>query len=142
MTTSRLPEKLAVDANPILSAGIGGSALKGFWDSRLSLHTTAHTLREVLKYAPKLARKADIPLQEVLASLYLLPLTVHGRAFYQSKLPKAHKLIGERDPDDVDLLALALKLDIPIWTNDRDFEKTGVATYTTAQLLSLLNKAR
>jgi len=51
-------------------------------------------------------------------------------------------LIGERDPDDVDLLALALKLDIPIWTNDRDFEKTGVATYTTAQLLSLLNKAR
>ena len=140
MTTSRLPEKLAVDANPILSAVIGGKALKGFWDQRISLHTTAHTLREVLEYVPKLAQKADMPLQEVLASLYLLPLTVYGRAFYQSKLAKARRLIGERDPDDVDLLALALKLDIPVWTNDKDFKDTGVTIYTTAQLLSLINK--
>lgn len=73
-------------------------------------HFGIRTLREVLEYAPKLAQKVDMPLQEVLASLYLLPLTVYGRAFYQSKLPKAHKLIGERDPDDVGLLALALKL--------------------------------
>jgi len=34
LTTSKPPEKLAVDANPILSAVIGGSALKGFWDPR------------------------------------------------------------------------------------------------------------
>lgn len=142
MATSRLPEKLAVDANPILSAVIGGSALKGFWDSRLLLHTTVHTVGEVLEYLPRLAQRTGIPIQEALASLYLLPLTPHGRPFYRSKIAKASKLIGDRDPDDVDLLALALKLKIPIWTNDKDFENAGIATYTTAQLLSLLNKAR
>jgi len=141
LTTSRLPEKLAVDANPILSALIGGAALKGFWDSRLSLYTTVHTVGEVVEYLPRLAQKAGIPFQEAFASLYLLPLTVYGSAFYRSKLTKARRLIGERDPDDVDLLALALKLDIPVWTNDKDFEDTGVTTYTTAQLLSLLSKS-
>jgi predicted nucleic acid-binding protein len=43
-----------------------------------------------------------------------------------------------KDQDDVELLALALRMKIPVWTNDRDFRNTGVQTYTTAQLLKLL----
>jgi len=69
-------------------------------------------------------------------------LTVYERAFYNSKLPEAHELIGKRDPGDVDLLALALKLNIPVWTNDKGFETTGAKTYTTARLLSLLSEPR
>ena len=40
--------------------------------------------------------------------------------------------IGGRDPDDWPVLACALLLDCPIWTEDRDFFGTGVATWTTA----------
>jgi len=36
-------------------------------------------------------------------------------------------------------LALALKLDYPIWTNDKDFEQTGTTLYTTAKLLESLS---
>ena len=35
-------------------------------------------------------------------------------------------------------LALALHLKLPLWSNDRDFEGTGVERFTTAQLLSKL----
>jgi predicted nucleic acid-binding protein len=40
--------------------------------------------------------------------------------------------IGRRDPDDWPVLACALLLNCPIWTEDRDFFGTGVATWTTA----------
>jgi predicted nucleic acid-binding protein len=40
--------------------------------------------------------------------------------------------IGQRDPHDWQVLACALLLNCPIWTEDRDFFGTGVATWTTA----------
>jgi len=40
--------------------------------------------------------------------------------------------IGQRDQHDWQVLACALLLDCPIWTEDRDFFGTGVATWTTA----------
>ena len=43
-----------------------------------------------------------------------------------------------RDPDDVDVLALALQSACPVWTNDNDFEDVGVEWHTTAELLKLL----
>ncbi|MEO6279789.1 PIN domain-containing protein [Roseateles sp.] len=42
--------------------------------------------------------------------------------------------IGSRDPDDWPVLACALLLNCPIWTEDRDFFGTGVATWTTARV--------
>ena len=38
----------------------------------------------------------------------------------------AKRRIGKRDPDDVDALALALTLKLPVWSNDNDFEESGV----------------
>ncbi len=40
--------------------------------------------------------------------------------------------IGQRYPHDWQVLACALLLRCPIWTEDRDFFGTGVATWTTA----------
>jgi hypothetical protein len=39
--------------------------------------------------------------------------------------------ISPRDPDDWPILAASLSLNCPIWTEDRDFFGTGVATWTT-----------
>ena len=41
----------------------------------------------------------------------------------------------EDDPDDVELLAMALHLQVPIWSNDRDFEGLNVDSFTTEGLL-------
>ena len=36
------------------------------------------------------------------------------------------------------LAALALKLEIPIWSNDHDFEDVPLIVYPTARLLKIL----
>ena len=45
---------------------------------------------------------------------------------------EARARIAVRDPDDWPTLAAALLLECPIWTEDRDFFGSGVATWTTA----------
>jgi predicted nucleic acid-binding protein len=54
------------------------------------------------------------------------------QAEYESMKPAALARIGPRDPDDWHILACALALNCPIWTEDKDFFGTGVATWTTA----------
>ena len=51
---------------------------------------------------------------------------------YEPKRAAALARIGPRDPGDWPVLACALLLNCPIWTEDRDFFGTGVATWTTA----------
>jgi predicted nucleic acid-binding protein len=43
----------------------------------------------------------------------------------------AMRRVAKRDPDDWPILATALFMKAPIWTEDRDFFGTGVATWTT-----------
>ena len=51
---------------------------------------------------------------------------------YEPMRAAALARIGPRDPEDWPVLACALLLNCPIWTEDRDFFGTGVATWTTA----------
>lgn len=129
-------EKLAVDANPILSAIIGGNARIVFGEAeKLVFYTTFFNFKEVEKYMPYLSSKKDIPLGDLYLALSMLPVTVCDEDFYKSELRRARKLISKRDPDDCHLLALALELKCPLWSNDRDFEGLGVTVYSTADLI-------
>ena len=44
---------------------------------------------------------------------------------------EALQRIGRRDPDDWPIVAAALALECPIWTEDKDFFGAGVATWTS-----------
>ena len=46
--------------------------------------------------------------------------------------------MSDRDEDDIELLALAMKLRVPVWSNDRDFKHAGIEVFTTAKLLKIL----
>jgi predicted nucleic acid-binding protein len=74
----------------------------------------------------------------VLLAVAALPVTVIERETYSDALPEATRRIARRDPDDVEILALALHLGIPLWSNDNDFEGAGVEWFTTARLLRRL----
>ena len=95
-------------------------------------------LDEVREYAPALAAKKGLHSESVVLALSVLPVTVVDASVYRRKVVEAWKRIGERDPDDADLLALALHFRIPVWSNDNDFEVARVEWFTTAQLLALL----
>ncbi|HZQ55945.1 MAG TPA: PIN domain-containing protein [Bryobacteraceae bacterium] len=131
--------RLAADANVLLSALIGGQAARVLRDSAIEeVFTTEVTLSEVQEYAGQLARKRRLAVDMVLLAAAALPITTLPRATYVSSIPEARRRISRRDPDDVDLLALAIHLKIPVWSNDNDFENTGVVWYTTASLLAIL----
>ena len=132
--------RLAADANVLLSAVIGGRARLVFTSALIEeVLTTEHTFTELQEYAPVLAEKKRLSLKTVLLAVSSLPVTVVPQQIYSSFMPAARKRIGKRDPDDVDLLALALQLRIPVWSNDKDFEGAGVELYTSARLLQELS---
>jgi len=70
-------------------------------------------------------------------ALWLLPLTPYTGRIYRKSIAEAVRRIGQRDPRDVDVLALALHLGVPIWSNDRDFEEAATNCFTTARLLAM-----
>ncbi len=139
MTTSKSIKKLAADANVILSAIAGKAALRIFLIEDISFVTTALNIDEVSEYAGIMGEKYGLPEKILQSQLKLLPLTVYDRGFYEDFLQAATIKLNEKDPDDIELLALALKLKIPVWSNDKDFRQTGVDIYNTARLLKILN---
>ena len=54
----------------------------------------------------------------------------------------ARERIEIRDPDDWPVVAVALLLDLPIWTEDQDLFGSGVATWTTDRVEVYLKASR
>lgn len=135
---SRNLRKLAADSNVILSAVIGKAALQVFLRPTIELITTRFNILEVEEYIPRLASKYGLDGRSLLLQLRMFPVAIFEEKHYRSHMPEAARLLNERDPDDVHLAALALKEGVPIWSNDRDFEKLSLQVYPTAQLLKLL----
>lgn len=130
---------VAADSNVLLSAVAGRAARRVLALEELVVVTTEHNIREILKYLPLFAKRYALPEDLLLQSLALLPVEVHAERSYSGELPVATRLLGSRDKDDIALAALALKLRIPIWSNDRDYEQFPLGCFTTAQLLKILS---
>ena len=64
--------------------------------------------------------------------------TVVSSDLYGDFEAEARKRLGARDPEDWPILAAALALGCPIWTEDTDFFGCGVATWTSASIDSFL----
>ena len=95
----------------------------------------------VKKVKHALAGKKRLSLDVVLMAVAALPVRVVERTVYQASVREAERRIVHRDPDDVELLALALHAKIPVWSNDdNDFESVGVEWFTTAELLARLGE--
>ena len=102
--------RLVADANVLLSAVLGGRAHLVLRHPLVEeILTTAVTLSEVEEYAWQLARSKRLALDVVLMAVAALPVTVVDQAAYSASLPDAKRRIGRRDPDDVEILALALQ---------------------------------
>ena len=129
-----------MDANVVLSALIGGKAARVFVEAKaLRFVTTAGVVGEVEEYIPVLAQKKGLSREVLEAAFSLLGLEVFKRETYSGLIPAAVDLIGKRDPVDVELVALALTLGCPVWSNDNDLvELKRIKTYTTAEMLRML----
>ena len=139
MPTSGPPSRLVVDANPILAALLGGQARRVFFETSIREFAVPEVvLSEVREHVPRLAKKVGTMPAFLEYALDLLPLRRYPAQAYRRTMVEARRRIGKRDPDDIDVLALALRLQAPLWSNDRDFEGTGIEQLTTPDLLKLL----
>ena len=88
------------------------------------------------KYLPLLLKKRDKPVVDLSASLRYLrniiePVAPELYAVFESD---ARQRLRGRDENDWPVLATALALACPIWTEDEDFFGTGVAAWTTNRI--------
>ena len=88
------------------------------------------------KYLPLLLKKRDKPVVHLSASLQYLrniiePVAPELYAVFESD---ARQRLRGRDENDWPVLATALSLACPIWTEDEDFFGTGVAAWTTNRI--------
>ena len=139
-----MPRTLIVDANPLLSALLGGAALPILCDPGFRFLTAEKTTWEVKRYIPTIVEKLKAAGKTAWTEARLerrfhqLPVAAFGDDFYGSFLPEARRLIGQRDPEDVDLLALTLHTKLPLWTEDRDFDSIPeIVVVRTSELIEV-----
>jgi predicted nucleic acid-binding protein len=131
--------KLVVDANIFISALIGGKAAELLFNPNFDLLTTERTTWEVKKYLPQLAEYTENTTAHLLYLFELIPVRACQSEEYETSLSTAQLLIGDRDPFDVDILALSLETRAPLWSNDSDFEKIDEITlFKTEDIMELV----
>lgn len=127
--------KIAVDANPIISALIGGISREILFNHRFDFITTEYSINEVGKYLPFISEKSGVGLQEIQEMLSLLPIKIYSLRHYKSLIGMANKIIGNIDEKDVDILALSFKEDCFLWSEDKHFRNKEIKLIRTKDLL-------
>ena len=129
---------VVADANVLLSAIVGKSALRVITEFAVQVHASEFNADEVMEYLPEMARKYNLPAEFVRLQWKILPVRFHSEEDYKAYLPEALEALTGRDPEDAHVLALAKSLGLPIWSNDRDLANVTVECFTTARLLRIL----
>jgi predicted nucleic acid-binding protein len=100
--------------------------------------TTKVTVGEVRWHLAEFAKRYEFDIDYLHAVMDDLPVVRYGYDEYASHLAEARRYLQHRDPNDVGLAALALKVGVAVWSNDNDFRELPLPVYTTAALLRAL----
>jgi predicted nucleic acid-binding protein len=126
---------LVLDANILIRAVLGSrvlSLLRKYAD-QMEFLAPDTAFQEAREHLPRILERRNVQLAPAFAMLELvatLVQTIEIEAYSRFE-SVARERIGRRDEDDWPILASALALDCPIWTEDTDFFGCGVATWTT-----------
>jgi len=131
----RTPRPLVLDANILLRAVFGvrvRELLESYEDSAV-FYSPDVCFEDARRYIPDIALRRRFDAEVALDLLDQVALIVEAvdRSLYERYEEIARARITFRDPDDWPVVAAALMLKAPIWTEDQDFFGTGVATWTS-----------
>ncbi len=96
---------------------------------------------EIARHIPPLAAKRGLDSALMFAALGVMPVEWKAAGQYEDRREEAEERIAARDPDDWPTVALALTLDLPIWSQDKDLTDAGIKVFTTGELLDALAHA-
>jgi predicted nucleic acid-binding protein len=136
---------LVLDANILIRAVLGSRVLFLLrkYVEHVEFLAPDTAFQEARERLPQILERRKVPVAPALAMLDLvggLVQTVEIETYSQFE-SIARERIDRRDEDDWPILASALALDCPIWTEDTDFFGCGVATWTTDRVELYLSQA-
>ena len=135
---------LVLDANILVRAVLGERvrAVIGAYAEAVSFFVPEAAYAEAEEHLPTLVVKRGGDPEKALALLRSLrPVVVLiGREVYGELEADARERLATRDPEDWPILASALALGCPIWTEDTDLFGCGVATWTSDRVLMFLRE--
>jgi predicted nucleic acid-binding protein len=140
-----MPSKaLVLDANILIRAVLGQRVrrLLEFHADAISFFIPETAYAEAEEHLAALVAKRGGEPEKALRLLRSLAAlgTVMTHDIYADFETEARKRLESRDSDDWPILAAALALGCPIWTEDTDFFGCGVATWTSASIGSFLTQ--
>ena len=126
---------IVLDANILIRAVLGKRVRELILQNTESVKFFAPdaAYADARKYLPALLEKRGVNWVSAMAVLDSLESIVQSLDLdlYASLREKALQRIAKRDADDWPVLACAMTIGCPVWTQDADFFGTGVATWTT-----------
>lgn len=137
--------KVVADANILVRATFGEKAFALIKESeeRAEFYTPDLCVEEARRNAIRIASQKRIDPAGPMAFISRMStegLLIVDRSLYEQFEEQARERIAHRDPDDWPVVATALLLDAPIWTEDRDFFGTGIATWATDRIALYLRQ--
>ena len=136
-----MAKQLILDANILMRAVLGRRVAMLIRDyaPAVELLTIDEAFDDVATYLPEILSKrggADAEIQAALRKLESLRQFIQTIPIelFEPLESQARERLRGRDEDDWPYLALALALDCPIWTEDRDFFGCGLPTWTTDRI--------
>ena len=139
-------KRVVLDANILIRAVFGErvlALLKSYEDS-VEFYTPDVCLADAKKHVPRIAARRGVEMslaEPVLNGFFSGLIQLVDRSLYEQFEDRARARISSRDPDDWPIVATALLLDAPIWTEDQDFFGTGIATWTSNKIELYLRDA-
>ncbi|MGD0732523.1 MAG: PIN domain-containing protein [Terracidiphilus sp.] len=140
------PKRIVLDAN-ILLRGVFGIRVRDLLACNLEtavFYTPEICVEEALRYVPSIARRKRLDREVSEANLRQLLqscLNIVECSVYEEFEQRARVRISSRDADDWPVVATALLLNAPIWTEDQDFFGSGIATWTSDKIEIYLRDA-
>ena len=128
-------KRLVVDANILLRAVLGVRVRKLFQEYGDSVDFFApdvcfHDARRLVNELAEERGFDPAPALQLMEELAQVVESIDRPAYADYEIA-ARSRIAVRDPDDWPIVAAALLLYCPVWTEDQDFFGSGVATWTT-----------
>lgn len=132
--------KLVIDANIIFAALIkAGSTADLIASPKLQLHGPPFLFEEFEKYESYLLEKTHRTPADFKQYVVVLKTNIHAMPFSQFEDHYTHAKDLSPDPKDALYFALAMKLNCPIWSNDKRLKKQDEITIlTTTEIIQSL----
>jgi predicted nucleic acid-binding protein len=126
---------IVLDANILIRAVLGTRVRELILENAATVKFFSPDVAyaDARKYLPALLEKRGVQSAAALAVLDTLESIVQPLEFdlYADLQQQALQRIAMRDADDWPVLACAMMIDCPVWTEDADFFGTGVPTWTS-----------